>query len=236
MKLSMPTLSVNREVKVGDVFTALTILISLTTVLVSWKVDRKTRLTAQADQIRIAAADTLGELERCNDLLLSIYTRAQSVIVDASEIATSHTETKSLTRAESARDFLWKKLNEIHTAILNEIVDERVDNGYIKLFSYYPSVRGLYKRTLDELRKEDANMLQELLGGLEVTVISSENGEGASHSASVGNALRATALRVQSKYKPKFQLCLTTTEKFLTDKIEADDNRLLSRGAASTSE
>ena len=61
-------LSLSREIKVSDFLTATTILISLISVLISWSFDRKIRLAKEADDIRAAAASSLGELERWNDL------------------------------------------------------------------------------------------------------------------------------------------------------------------------
>ena len=49
------------------------------------------------------------------------------------------------------------------SAILRKAVDERIDSGYIKLFSYYPSIRKLYQETLTQLRLENDEMLKELL-------------------------------------------------------------------------
>jgi hypothetical protein len=52
------------EIKIGDLLTVTTILISLISVLISWNVDRKIGLTKDANAVRDAAANTLGDLER----------------------------------------------------------------------------------------------------------------------------------------------------------------------------
>jgi hypothetical protein len=223
-------LSLSREIRISDFLTATTILISLVSVLISWNIDRKIRLAKEADDIRAAAASSLGELERWNDLSLSLYTEAQSTFVDASEVATRIEMKSPLNeRLERARDLLWKRLNEIHTSILRKAVDERIDSGYIKLFGYYPSIRRLYQETLARMRLENDEMLKELLTQSELSIMSFMNANDGLHSAEVGSALRATASQVKAKYKEKYRTEMMATERFLVEKIEADDKHLLNR-------
>src|SRR5512138_2043107 len=113
MKRGIGSLSLKREIGVGDLLTATTIAISLVSVLVSWSLDRKLRLTNEANSIRAAAASVLGDLERSRDLFLSLYPQAQAVFVEASEIATDTKPLESRAeRVQRARDYLWKRLNE----------------------------------------------------------------------------------------------------------------------------
>jgi hypothetical protein len=219
-------ISFTGELKVGDVLTATTIIISLISVLVSWSIDRSMRLRAQADEIRSAAASTLADVERWRDLAFSLYTEAQPVFVEASETATSSNPTP-VRRLEAARDLLWKRLNEIHNAIMKKILDERLDKGYAKLFGYYPEVRSLYQKTLMEFRRLDDEMVKEFLGEVQMSVLAFENAEPAPATADVGNALRSTADRVKEKHMRYFLTSMKTSESFLVQKIESNDNDLL---------
>ena len=102
------------------------------------------------------------------------------------------------------------------SAILRKAVDERIDSGYIKLFSYYPSIRKLYQETLTQLRLENDEMLKELLTQSELSIMSFMNTNHGLHSAQVGNALRATASQVKAKYKERFRTEMKTTGKILS--------------------
>jgi hypothetical protein len=107
-------------------------------------------------------------------------------------------------------------------------VDERIDNGYTRLFGYYPAVRKLYQETLARLRREDDDMLKELLTQIELSVMSFTNTDRDLHSADVGNALREAAGQVKAKYKERFCTEMGPAERFLVEKIEANDKHLLS--------
>ena len=221
--------SLSRKLEIGDLLTAATILISLISVLVSWRIDRKIRLAREADDIRSAAASTLGDLERWNDLSLSLYAEVQPVFVDASEIiARAEAETSHDERVERARDLLWKGINEAHIAIRRKVVDEKIDNGYTRLFGYYPAIRRIYQDALTRMRMEESSMVNELLEQIELAVMSFAQTDRKLHSAEIADALRSTARKAQARHQERLRGAMRNAEKFLIEKIEADDEYLLS--------
>jgi hypothetical protein len=52
------------QIKIGDLLTSLTVLISVTALLISWSKDRMAREAEQADKVRGAAAIALTKLDR----------------------------------------------------------------------------------------------------------------------------------------------------------------------------
>ena len=220
----------SRELKVGDVLTAATILISLIGVLVSWSIDRKIRLAREADEIRAAAASRLGDLERWRDLALSIYTEVQPHFVDASELVVSEEEFSTrAARVERARDLLWKRISEAHGRIRHRAVDEKIDSGYTRLFGYYPTVRNLYQETLSRLRSTDDAMVRELLAEVERSIVAFARSREELHSADIGKALRATASQVRARHQEELRRAMRSAEEYLVEKIEADSESLLKR-------
>jgi hypothetical protein len=233
MKAAAGRLFLKREVGVGDLLTASTIAISLISVLVSWGLDRSLQKSKDANSIRLAAAEVLADLERSQDLYLSLYPQAQSALVEASEIALQGIEPRPQ-RVQRARDFLWKRVNEIHNAIVLKVIDERLDVGYVRLFSYYSGIRPLYQETLKRMRATDAAMLSDLLRELETRILSFSNSERDTYTATIGNSLRDGASAVESKYRSVFASGLQEAEKFLVERIEASDTALLNPPSTSS--
>jgi hypothetical protein len=79
-------MTVDRTIKISDLLTSLTILVSVITLTVSWSKDRLTREKEQADRVRSAAAKTLTQLDRWQALQLSIFRELQPVFVETSEM------------------------------------------------------------------------------------------------------------------------------------------------------
>jgi len=223
----MPPVTVKREVGVGDLLTAATIAISLISVLISWNVDRQLRRTTEANDIREAAAAVLADLERTRELAFSVFPQMQSAIVEASEIATEADAGGRRRSVERARDFLWKQINGIHNGIVLKLIDERVDTGYIRLFSYYPGVRPLYQDAIARVRARQADMIQNVLAELEPRILGFGDATGDVFTAMVGNSLRVGAARVEALYRDRFAGDLRRAERYLVEKIEADDDAVL---------
>jgi hypothetical protein len=223
-------LSFSGELKIGDILTITTILISLGSVLISWDVDRRIRLTKEANDIRIAAATTLGDLERWKGLSLSLFAECQGSFVEASEIASSSAQDSPEARnkrLQRARDLLWKKINEAHNNILRKIVEEKLENGYMTTFVYFPNIRLLYQQSLQRMQKSDADMVNEILSTSEINMLSFAETGADLQTAPVGNALRRTAVEVRAKYQNRLAEDLSEAQKFLIGKIEGSDGDLL---------
>lgn len=123
--------------KIGDLLTSGSILISLVTFLVSWAKDRRIRQKELADKIRAAAAHTLAKLERWEEPSISIADEAQPIFVETSELIDPDEEDSIIL----ARDYLWKELSRLRAEKLRRVLGEEVEIAYIDLYAYMPGIR-----------------------------------------------------------------------------------------------
>lgn len=227
---SQPRIALDPSVKVGDLLTVATILISLISILISWNIDRRLRLSKEADEIRSAGAQALGDIERWADLSLSIYAHIQPALVDASETALRREKRQEpLISVERARDLLWKSVNALHLTVEQRILEEDIESGYIALFGYYPSVRELYRNTILQMRSVDVEMHGRLLAALELEIVSTARAQGEVRTADVGRALRATAAKIKALHEERLRSEMKPLEDYLVKRIEGSDEEVLER-------
>ena len=218
------------EVKVGDILTSVTIVISLVSILISWSIDRDLRRTQEVDKIRKAAAATFAKLERASEISLSIFELAQHYYVEAAEIIAKESSDKSMELSVmKARDFLWKSLNSTRDDIRKAWYDEEIDTGYEQLLSYYPVIRNIYRKTIKNMRNTEDEMLKELLSRTETDIMMSINKGEQFQTALLGNKLRKTSAEIRTKYSGELNSLLYEILSFLTKIIEADNSYLLNR-------
>lgn len=226
-------LRIDTQLRFGDLLTVTTILISLITVLVSWRADRSLSITKDANEIRATASKALGEIQRWESISLSVHASAQVSFIEAAElIATSSPKAGTGRNTVQARDLLWKKLNDLYAQRSKRITDERIDGGYVGLLSFFPEVRKLYLDTLTDLNSLSLEMQAELLARSEATLLSFEQRTGPIQSAEIGNALRAVSAEIQLKYEARFKKQRLACDAFLLDKITANDDDLLAKSKA----
>lgn len=226
-------LRIDTQLRIGDLLTITTILISLITVLLSWSADRSLRITKDANEIRATASKALGEIQRWESISQSVHSSAQVSFIEAAElIAASNLTAGSGRNIVQARDLLWKKLNDLYSQSSKRILDERIDGGYVGLLSYFPEVRQRYLDTLTGLNLLNRQMQAELLARSEATLLSFERREGPIQSAEIGNALRAVSAQIQLKYEERFKKQRQACDEFLLDKIRANDDDLLAKSKA----
>jgi hypothetical protein len=223
-------LSIERKISVGDLLTATTILISLVSVLFSWNADRKLRQTTEANDIRLAAANMQVDLYRWQQLALSIFAEAQPIYVEASETATSGAGDVPA-RLARARDLVWKRLNAQRTLIQRKIIDERIEGGYTRLFSYYPAARDLHLDTLTRLEHEEKEMFQKLLVTTERAVLDLHDHPTPLRTSDVGNALREKSAALEKEFESRLGSAASPADRYLVDKIRASNDTLLDRDA-----
>lgn len=224
MPRSGKRLSLNGEVRFGDLLTVVTILISLISVLLSWHWDRGLMQRREAYEIRQASAVTLANLTRWRELSLSIFEAAQPAYIEASA-ATLSGSRERITGAEAARDILWRRLLEAHNEITSQIVKENLNNGYVDLLKYYPEIRGRYSTVIATAQRQRESMLQQVLVESQDALLDAEDGN--LRTAEVGNALRERAVATQANYMRRFAVLFAPVERFCIEKIDSPDAALL---------
>ena len=103
-------LKLDWSIKVSDLLTSITIVVSVIALLISWSKDREAKLTEQANRVRIAAATAIAKLDRWQALQLSMYRELQPTYVEMSELLTDRYD------VQRVRDQFWKRVNIERTA------------------------------------------------------------------------------------------------------------------------
>jgi hypothetical protein len=151
------SLIIENTVKVGDVLTSLTIFISLIFFIISMNKDRSLRRKQQADNVRNAAARTIGKLDRWKEISLSMFHYMDIAFVESSELLKTDYNT------ESVRNFLWMELLVIKNNTSEKILNENIETAYDELYGYDPSVRPFFEMVLTQLKREEKSMFEGLL-------------------------------------------------------------------------
>ncbi len=130
-----PVVKIDRTVKVGDILTSATILISITSLLYTWNADQQLRRREQANRIRVAAASSLVKFDAWKSISLSFFDEALVAYDDLKQqLLANYTY-------EPNRNHLWKRLLELQVEVQKAHLDDDVQGGLMDLYTYNPTVR-----------------------------------------------------------------------------------------------
>lgn len=211
-------------IKIGDLLTTVTIILSVAALLISWSKDRYGRQKEQADRVRSSVAVAITKLDRWQALQLSSFQELQPLFVEASEMLARDFD------VVVTRDFLWKSINAQRTRIAGKILDEQVESAYIGLFSHFPAIRPLFLASLAQLRVAEEEVSADFLEATQRDVLSFENRREGYTSAMLGNALRASAARSRAELERKTNRIMEPVREFLLRVVSMDDAEILTQG------
>lgn len=220
---TLPFFTVTRDIKVGDILTSLSILISATVLLRAWAKDRRDRNKELADRIRSAAAKTLAKLDRWQELSLWLFQYTQPLFIETSEMLVKSFD------VIAARDYFWKKANEARINISGRMLDEEIEVAYVDLYGYHPAVRGLFVKAIDKLKEDEEVVFQDFIESSQDAIRSYDNATEGYQSAQLGNELREIAFHFGSMLKEKTDKTLEPIQEFLVDIISESDAEILKR-------
>ena len=218
-----PYFTLTREIKVGDILTSLSILISATVLLRAWAKDRRDREKELADKIRNAAAKTLAKLDRWQELSLWFFHYTQPLFVETSEMLIKDFD------IVAARDYFWKKANEARVNISGRILDEEIEIAYVELYGYHPGVNSLFVKTIKELKEKEEAVFYDFIESSQETIKSYLSKKASYQSAQLGNDLREIAFHFGSMLREKTDTTLKPIREFLVDIISKSDAEILKR-------
>ena len=141
----------------GNLFTAISIMLSTLALLYSWAQDRTLERREQANQVRSAAADTVARLQYWHDISLSLFDSVQTALVETSKF---FIDGCSRTKVYEARDYLYKELHASRVSVQAAVRDQDAESAYVYLYGYHPSIRD---GVLAKLRAIEQEMFQDLL-------------------------------------------------------------------------
>jgi hypothetical protein len=212
-----------KEIKVGDILTSVSILISALAFLRAWTKDREIRNKEIADRTRSAAAITLAKLERWRDLSLWFFQSTQPLFVETSEMLTNQFD------VVATRDFLWKKLNEVRTEVSNRVMKEQIEIAYVELAGYHPAVYDFFTSTIGTLKENQGEAYDKFIERTQRVVMSYKSRQAGYQTAMLGNDLRTVAYESQSALRAQTDQTLKPIHEFLINIIAESDKAILTR-------
>jgi hypothetical protein len=218
---------VERSIKVGDLLTSVSILVSVLALVITLGKDREVRRKEQADKVRSVASRTLGKMERWSKLALFYFDEVDPLFVQTSEmVAAKNSE------LPAARDYLWRELKRARIHAEERKLDEELENAYVELFSYHPCVRTLFVETLRTMTVAETSVFEQFLASAELAVLDSRTKQ-PFHTANLGNSLRAIAERARVGLDTRFNAPLQRLRDFLAQIVLKPDADLVEAPSAS---
>ena len=217
---------VDWSIKIGDVLTMMTIIVSVTALLISWSKDRDGRQKEQADQVRVAVGTAVAKLDRLQALHLSAFQGLQPVFVDTAEMLAKDFN------VVAARDFLAKGINGQRTRIVEKALDEHIETAYIGLFSHFPAIRPLFLDTLRQLKGAEEEVLGAFLDATQREIVGLRQRKADYSSGELERSLRDLAAAHRADLERKTTIILEPARAFLLQVVTKSDSEILTQGIA----
>lgn len=217
---------VDWSIRIGDLLTMVTIIVSVTAMLISWSKDRDSRQKEQADQVRVAVGTAVAKLDRIQALHLSAFQELQPVFVDTAEMLAKDFN------VVAARDFLSKRINGQRTKIVEKALDEHIETAYIGLFSHFPAIRPLFLDTLRQLKGAEEEVLGAFLDATQRELMALRERKADYSSGELERSLRGIAAEHRADLERKTASILEPARAFLLQVVTKSDSEILTRGIA----
>lgn len=217
---------VDWSIKIGDLLTMATIIVSVTALLISWSKDRDSRLKEQANQVRVAVGTAVAKLDRIQALHLSAFQELQPAFVDTAEMLAKDFN------VVAARDFLSKRINGQRTKIVEKALDEHIETAYIGLFSHYPAIRPLFLDTLRQLKAAEEEVLGAFLDATQREIMALRERKADYSSGELERSLRGIAAEHRADLERKTASILEPARAFLLQVVTKSDGEILTHGIA----
>lgn len=223
--------TIEPTIKVGDLLTSVSILLTLVGLLIAWSHERQSQNRVQADKSRQAAAVTLAKLERLRELSLWYYEEVKPLFVQASEELA-----KNKGGVITTRDALWRQLDEARGRAIDKIHEEKIEQSYVELYGYYPQAYDIITAAINKLKDRDEALFLEFQEKTQGDIFAFAN-EGRTElkpgyqSADLGNRLRGTSSSYKEKLKAEIDQILEEPRNFVLSIVQAPDDEILRRAA-----
>lgn len=214
-------MQIDWTIKIGDILTSLTILVSVVALIITWTKDRDAKETQQADLVRSAAASAITKLDRWQALQLSLYEELQPEFVITSEkLAEDYDVIK-------VRDYLWKTISAKRTQIYSKVLEEQISTSYFNLLAHFPDTRNQFMNMFRALNAIEERMADGFQERTQQDVLAFEGKEANYTSAMLGNALRTTAANQKEQFMSQTSTTIAPVSEFLFDIIAGNNKQIL---------
>jgi hypothetical protein len=208
-------------IKVGDLLTSATIIVSVVAMLLSLSKDRAARASEQANRVRSAAAVALSKLDRWQALQLSLYQELQPAYVEMSEVLGKKYD------VDYVRDQFWKKVNTERTRIAQKVVDEQLGTAYADLISHFPAARAKFTDAYARLNGIEDKITNDYLGESEIEITQLEGRQRTYTTPMLGNALRRVAETYRTNLKDQSEAVIAPVREYLFNVIALPDDQII---------
>ena len=214
-------MKVDWNIKIGDILTSITIIVSVVALIITWTMDRDTRETQQADLVRTAAARAITQLDRWQSLNLSLYSELQPEFITTSEMLNTQFDVVKV------RDYLWKTISNQRITIANKVLDEKITTSYVDLLAHFPDTRTQFINLFKTLNANEERISSSFLETSQHDVLRFEGKEITYTSAMLGNALRVTAAKHKGELIKEASDAIYPVKELLFDIIAKSNEQIL---------
>lgn len=225
--------TIEPTIKVGDLLTSVSLLITLIGLLIAWSHQRQSENRVQADKSRQAAAVTLAKLERLRELSLWYYEEVKPLFVQASEELA-----KNKNGVITTRDVLWRQLDEARIKVINKIHEEKIEQSYVELYGYYPQAYDILTEAINKLKERDEAVFLDFQEKTQDDIFAFATEDRTQlkpdyQSADLGNKLRGTSASYEERLKSEIDQILVKPREFVLSIVQAPDDEILKRASDS---
>jgi DNA-binding transcriptional regulator YdaS (Cro superfamily) len=209
------------SIKVGDLLTSATIIVSVIALLLSLSKDRVARASEQANRVRGTAAVALSKLDRWQALQLSLYQELQPTYVELSETLAQRYDVYYV------RDQFWKEVNMERTQIDQKVVDEQLGTAYADLIAYFPAARRRFTDAYVLLNALEAKISWSYLAESEREITNLKDSQETYATPILGNALREVAETHKAELKIQSEAVIAPVREFLFSVMALPDHQII---------
>lgn len=218
----MVGLNFKSDLDIGNLLTAVAVLVAALTLARAWNSDRTMRRREQAERVRNAAARTYAKLERGRDIFIEYFRVIEPVFVDASDkLSDSY-------NPATVRDDLWRELSKVYSETYAAFAKEEIETAYADLFGYFPSVYERFSKAVLSLKYHFDEEWNSWMQDMQDVVLRFENLNPDDYQPPMlGKALRASSRAHASSLKTELNSELADMQKFSYAIITSSDRQLV---------
>ena len=213
------TFTLKREVDLGQLLTALSILITLAGGIIAWNNDKDLKEREYSDRVRRSASVVTAKIERWSELSARYFEDIQPTLVDVSE------KIAEMNSRQPANRMLFKGLMEARSKASQRVVDEQLQLAYMELYGYIPAFQGIFDKTIDEMKSADADAHAALEGALQEIIQDPELLK-SKDTPTIGNRLRIRADKERLRLSQQIRGISLPLRKKMLAVIQMTDSQL----------
>lgn len=214
------------EIKVGDILTSFSIIISALGLIYILSKDRSLRQKERADKIRNAASETLAKLDRWRELSLSLFQSVQPLFIDTIENLSIKFD------IDKARNNLWKEMIITNNQIEDEILKEDLQTAYVNLMGYSPNIRLSFEIYLKKLQIAREKMFYDFIDQTQKNVLSFKGKEKTYKTEDLWNELIETTRGIKRDYEDGIRPIFDQISSQLLEQMSENDFELSDKAKA----